>query len=61
MSVYLLSAIRRERRRLGMIVEASTAEGPDSVTSLIRSAEQDLADADLHLVRLLDKQAGEAT
>lgn len=59
MSVYLLSAIRRERRRLALMSEAASAEGPEVVASLVRSAQQDLEEADLHLVRLLDAQARE--
>lgn len=58
MSVYLVSAVKRERRRLAQLQEAAIAEDvPASVVQLIASADQDLADAAAALLHQLERLA----
>ena len=55
--VYLVAAIRRERRRLDLVLEATDDPSrgvPPAVAQLIRSARQDLDEAAAHLVALME-------
>ncbi len=56
MSVYLLSAIRRERQHLAMVADKADelTTVPPAIVSLLRWAQQDLAEADYQLEALLD-------
>lgn len=62
MSVYLHSAIGRERRRLQYLTEHVTADPhvPDAVAAHVQAAVDALTDAQLELTALIDRQVADA-